>query len=63
MLNQAEAVSGERVFRRNPLRSAVGAIVLSAVLSAVTLFVLPKFLPRTMNISTRGVLCSSSRSR
>ncbi|KQY73624.1 hypothetical protein ASD13_15950 [Microbacterium sp. Root1433D1] len=56
MLNQAEAVSGERVFRRNPLRSAVGAIVLSAVLSAVTLFVLPKFLPRTMNISTRGVL-------
>lgn len=56
MLNQAEAVSGERVFRRNPLRSAVGAIVLSAVLSAATLFLLPRFLPSTMNISTRGTL-------
>lgn len=56
MLNQAEAVSGERIFRRNPVRSAVGAIVLSAVLSAATLFLLPKFLPGTMKISTRGVL-------
>ena len=56
MLDQAEAMSGERVFRRNPLRSAVGAILLSAALSAATLFVLPKFLPGTMNISTRGVV-------
>lgn len=56
MLNQAETVPGERVFRRSPLRSAVGAIVLSAVLSAATLFLLPRFLPRTMDISTRGVL-------
>ncbi|PRB18351.1 hypothetical protein [Microbacterium sp. MYb62] len=56
MLNQAEAVSGERVFRRNPVRSTLGAIVLSVVLSAATLFLLPKFLPRTENISTRGML-------
>lgn len=56
MLNQAEAVPGERVFHRNPLRSAVGAVVLSAVLSAATLFLLPRFLPGTMKISTRGVV-------
>ncbi|WP_426622429.1 hypothetical protein [Microbacterium sp. As-52] len=56
MLNQAEAVSGERVFRRHPLRSAVGAIMLSVVLSAATLFLLPRFLPATMKISTRGVV-------
>ncbi|QYM64331.1 hypothetical protein [Microbacterium sp. Se5.02b] len=46
MLNQAEAVPRERIFRRHPVRSAVGAIVLSAVLSAATLFLLPTFLPR-----------------
>ena len=56
MLNQTAAASGERVFRRHPLRSAVGAILLSAALSAATLFLLPQFLPRTMNISTRGLL-------
>ena len=54
MVNQS--VSVERIFRRNPLRSALGAVVLSAVLSAATLFILPQFLPRTMNISTRGQL-------
>ena len=54
MVNQS--VSVERIFRRNPLRSALGAVVLSAVLSAATLFILPQFLPRTMNIASRGQL-------
>lgn len=44
----------ERVFRRHPLRIALGALVLSVVLSTAVLFILPLFLPRTMNISTRG---------
>lgn len=56
MLNQAEAVPRERTFRRHPVRSTVGAIVLSAVLSVATLFLLPTFLPRGMNIATRGLV-------
>ncbi len=38
------------------MRTAAGALVLSVVFSALVLFLLPKFLPRTMNISTRGVV-------
>lgn len=56
MVNQVQAVSGPLVFRRHPVRAVVGAIVLSAVLSAATLFLLPRFLPRTMPIADRGVV-------
>lgn len=54
MVNQVQVGPGERVFRRHPMRVFVGALVLAAVLSAAALFILPRFLPRTMNISTRG---------
>lgn len=54
MVNQVQTGPGERVFRRHPLRIFVGALVLAAVLSTATLFILPSFLPRGMNISSRG---------
>lgn len=53
-MSQVATVPAERVFRRHPLRIALGALVLSAVLSTAALFIIPGFLPRTMNISTRG---------
>ena len=56
MVNHAQIAPAERVFRRHPLRSALGAIVLSAVLSAAALFILPQFLPRLMPTSTRGLI-------
>lgn len=56
MVNQTSVVSTERVFRRHPLRAALGALVLSVALSAATLFLLPRFLPRTMDLSTRGLI-------
>lgn len=56
MLEQTHTTTGERVFHRNRLRSAIGAIVISAALSAGTLFLLPTFLPRDMDIPTRGTL-------
>ncbi|PVE98045.1 hypothetical protein [Microbacterium sp. TPD7012] len=56
MVNQVQVAPGERVFRRHPLRILLGAILLAAALSAATLFLLPRFLPRTMNISTRGTI-------
>lgn len=55
-MSQVSAPVAARVFRRHPLRTAVGALVLSVVFSAAVLFLLPKFLPRTMNISTRGTV-------
>lgn len=54
MVNQVQVGPGEHVFGRHPLRIFVGALVLAAVLSVAALFILPQFLPRTMNISTRG---------
>lgn len=56
MIDGVSVVSGERVFRRHPARAAVSAIVLSAVLSAAALFILPQFLPRRMDLSTRGMI-------
>jgi len=56
MVNQTSVMPGERVFRRHPLRAAIGALVLSVVLSAATLFILPRFLPRNMDLSTRGLI-------
>ncbi|WP_334151196.1 hypothetical protein [Microbacterium sp.] len=56
MVNQTSVMPGERVFRRHPLRAAIGALALSVVLSAATLFILPRFLPRNMDVSTRGLI-------
>lgn len=56
MVDGVSVVSGERVFRRHPGRALVSAVLLSAALSAAALFVLPQFLPRGMNISTRGTI-------
>lgn len=56
MLSQSSMAAGERVFRRHPARTAVGAIVVSAMLSAAALFILPQFLPRLMDLSTRGAI-------
>lgn len=56
MLSPSPMVTGERTFRRHPARVAVGAIVLSAALSAAALFILPHFLPRLMDLSTRGTI-------
>ncbi|WP_157560234.1 hypothetical protein [Microbacterium sp. H83] len=56
MVDGVSVVSGERVFRRDPVRGVVSALVISALLSAVTLFVLPQFLPRRMDLETRGIL-------
>jgi hypothetical protein len=53
-MSQVSAVPAERVFRRHPVRIAIGALVLSAVLSAAALFLIPPLLPRNMGISTRG---------
>lgn len=54
MVNQVQSGTGDRVFRRHPLRVFVGALVLAAALSTAALFILPTLLPRAMNISTRG---------
>ncbi|KQQ67118.1 hypothetical protein ASF63_07795 [Microbacterium sp. Leaf320] len=56
MVDGVSVVSGERVFRRHPARSVVSAILLSAALSAAALFILPQFLPRRMDLSTRGTI-------
>ena len=56
MIDGVSVVSGERAFRRHPARAVVSAILLSAVLSAATLFILPQFLPRRMDLSTRGMI-------
>ncbi|MGJ0389987.1 hypothetical protein [Microbacterium sp. CGR1] len=56
MIDGVSVVSGERVFRRHPGRALVSAVLLSAALSAAALFILPQFLPRGMNISTRGTI-------
>lgn len=53
-MSQVSTVPAERVFRRHPLRIALGALLLSAVVSAAALFIIPGLLPRNMNISTRG---------
>ena len=53
-MTHVSVAPAERVFRRHPLRIALGALVLSAVLSTAALFIIPVLLPRTMNISTRG---------
>lgn len=53
-MSQVFTVHPERVFRRHPLRIALGALVLSLVLSAAALFIIPVLLPRNMSISTRG---------
>jgi len=56
MVDGVSVVTSAQVFRRHPVRSAVGAVVLSAVLSAAALFLLPRMLPRTMDIETRGII-------
>lgn len=56
MVNQVRVAPATRVFRRHPVRAVIGAVVLSVVLSAATLFLLPRFLPRAMDISERGVI-------
>ncbi|CAH0234604.1 hypothetical protein [Microbacterium foliorum] len=56
MIDGVSVVSGERVFRRHPARAVVSAILISAALSAATLFILPQFLPRRMDLSTRGMI-------
>lgn len=56
MVDSVSVQSNERVFRRNPARAALTAVVVSALLSTVTLFVLPQFLPRRMDLETRGLL-------
>jgi len=56
MVDGVVVVPGERVFRRHPGRAAVSAVVMTVVLSALTLFVLPQFLPRRMDIPTRGII-------
>lgn len=49
--------SGEQVvFRGSLARRALGALVLSAILSALALFALPSFLPVTTSRSTRATL-------
>jgi len=53
-MTHVSVVPAERIFRRHPFRIALGALVLSVVLSAAALFIIPVLLPRTMNISTRG---------
>lgn len=53
-MSQVSTAPVERVFRRHPLRIALGALALSVVLSAAALFIVPTLLPRNMNISTRG---------
>jgi len=40
-MSQVATVPAERVFRRHPLRIALGALVLSAVLSTAALFISP----------------------
>ena len=56
MVDGVSVVSGERVFRRHPARAVVSAVLLSAALSAAALFILPQFLPRGMDLSTRGTI-------
>lgn len=56
MVDQTSVTRVERVFRRHPARAAIGALVLSAALSTATLFLLPRLLPRTMDLSTRGLV-------
>jgi hypothetical protein len=56
MVGGVSVMTSEQVFRRHPVRSAVGAIVLSAVLSAAVLFILPRMLPRRMDLETRGII-------
>ncbi|WEK61437.1 MAG: hypothetical protein P0Y60_01350 [Candidatus Microbacterium colombiense] len=56
MVNQAPMVTGERVFRRNLLRATIGSLVLSVVLSAAALFIIPQFLPFLMDRQTRGLI-------
>lgn len=56
MVDGVSVVSSGRVFRRHPARAVLSAIVLTVVLSAATLFLLPRFLPRQMDVETRGIL-------
>lgn len=56
MVDGVAVVPGERVFRRHPARAVMSAVVTTAVLSTLTLFVLPQFLPRRMDIPTRGII-------
>lgn len=55
-MTQAFAQQAEIVFRRHPLRTAMKALVLTVVLSAAALFILPSMLPRNMDIPTRGLI-------
>lgn len=56
MVSQAPLMAAERVFRRHPVRVAVGALVLSVVLSAAALFIIPQFIPFTVDRPTRGMI-------
>ncbi|WP_194764341.1 hypothetical protein [Microbacterium sp. UFMG61] len=56
MVDGVSVMMSEQVFRRHPVRSAVTALVLSAVLSAAALFILPRMLPRTMDLDTRRII-------
>lgn len=56
MVDGVSVMSSGRVFRRHPARAVVSAVVLTVVLAAATLFLLPRFLPRQMDIETRGII-------
>ncbi|MFJ4223425.1 hypothetical protein [Microbacterium sp. NPDC089695] len=56
MIDGVSVASSGRVFRRHPVRAVVSAIVLTVVLSAAALFILPRFLPRRMDVETRGII-------
>lgn len=56
MVDGVSVVAGGRVFRRHPARATASAIVLTVALSAATLFILPRFLPRQMDVETRGII-------
>lgn len=55
-MSQVSVAPAERVFRRHPLRTAGGSLLLTVVFAAAVLFLLPKFLPPNMTISTRGTI-------
>lgn len=56
MVNQSQVVSGERIFRKNPVRTAVSSLVFSVLLSTAALFIVPQFLPYLMDRPTRGLI-------
>lgn len=56
MVDGVAVASDERIFRRHPARAVLSAVLISAALSAAALFIVPQFLPRGMDLSTRGTV-------